>query len=182
METPVSKQTVFKGRIMSVRVDTVLTEDGKQTTREIIERPDTVAVVAIDQERNILLVRQFRYATGKYTVEIPAGVIDPGETPEQAARRELREETGYDCDVLIPIHTYWPAIGYSTEQMTIFLAQGLRRAPLQGDEDRIQLLRLPFADVYETASSGKPLFEDAKSTLGVILAASLLSIDRGRQA
>ncbi|HHX10453.1 MAG TPA: NUDIX hydrolase [Firmicutes bacterium] len=172
METPVSKQTVFSGRILSVRVDTVLTGEGKQTTREIIERPDTVSVVAIDENHNILLVRQYRYATGKYTVEIPAGVIDPGETPEQAARRELREETGYDCDVLIPMHTYWPAIGYSTEKMTIFLARQLRPAPLEGDEERIELLRLPFDDVYEMISGGKPIFEDAKSTLGVILAAS----------
>jgi hypothetical protein len=63
LETPVSKQTVFSGRILSVRVDTVLTGEGKQTTREIIERPDTVSVVAIDENHNILLVRQYRYAT-----------------------------------------------------------------------------------------------------------------------
>jgi len=75
METPISKRTVFKGRILSVRVDTVLTRHGRETTREIVERPDTVSVVAIDEKRNILLVRQYRYATGKYTVEIPAGTI-----------------------------------------------------------------------------------------------------------
>ncbi|HHT85931.1 MAG: NUDIX hydrolase [Bacillota bacterium] len=178
METPISKKTVFTGRILSVRVDTVLTGAGKETTREIIDRPDTVAIVAIDERHNILLVKQYRYATGKHTVEIPAGVIDPGETPEQAARRELREETGYDCDVLIPLHTYWPAIGYSTERMTIFLARGLKHAPLEGDEERIELLRLPFCDVHEMISSGKPIFDDAKSTLGVILAASCTTQNR----
>ncbi|HHY12506.1 MAG TPA: NUDIX hydrolase [Firmicutes bacterium] len=175
METPISKRTVFKGRILSVRVDTVLTRHGRETTREIVERPDTVSVVAIDEKRNILLVRQYRYATGKYTVEIPAGTIDPGETPEQAARRELREETGYDCDNLIPVHLYWPAIGYSTEKMTIFIATGLKPAPLKGDEDSIELLRLPFSQVHDLIDSGKPIFEDAKSTIGVILAARVLA-------
>jgi ADP-ribose pyrophosphatase len=180
VETPISKRTVFTGRILSVRVDTVLTGAGKETTREIIERPDTVAVVALDDNRNILLVKQYRYATGKHTVEIPAGVIDPGETPEQAARRELREETGYDCDILIPVHTYWPAIGYSTERMTIFLARGLKPAPLQGDEERIELLRLPFSDVYEMTRKGKPIFDDAKSAIGVLLAAGVFAGNAGR--
>lgn len=174
METPISRRTVFTGQIMSVRVDTVLTASGEQTTREIVERPDTVAIVAIDEDNNILLVKQFRYATGKHTVEIPAGVIDPGETPEQAARRELREETGYDCDILIPLYSYWPAIGYSTERMTIFLARGLKPAPLEGDEELIELVRLPFSEVYEMAKKGEPVFDDAKSTLGVLLAAPVV--------
>lgn len=174
MEKPITKRTVFQGRILSVSVDTVLTRHGRETTREIVDRPDTVSVVAVDGNWDIFLVRQYRYATGKYTVEIPAGTIDSGEIPEQAARRELREETGYDCETLIPLYTYWPAIGYSTEQMTIFLATGLRLAPLKGDEDSIELVRLPFSQVYDFIESGKPLFEDAKSTIGVILAAQVL--------
>ena len=81
-------------------------------------RPDTVAIVAIDQDLNILLVRQYRYAISKYALEIPAGLVDKGETAEEAARRELREETGYDCTNLRLYILFGRAIGYSTEQMT----------------------------------------------------------------
>ncbi len=174
MEKTISTQTVFKGRILSVRVDTVLTGQGRETTREVVERPDTVSVVAVDANGEILLVRQYRYATGKYTVEIPAGTIDPGETAEEAARRELREETGYDCDRLIPLYTYSPAMGYSTEKMTIFLATGLKLAPLKGDEDDISVDRRPFGQVLRSVVDGSSSFEDAKSTIGVLLAGNVL--------
>ncbi len=176
MEKPMSKRTVFKGRILSVRIDTVLTGQGREITREIVDRPDTVSIVALDTNLDIYLVRQYRYARGDYTVEIPAGTIDPGETPEEAAKRELREETGYDCADLIPLYTYWPAIGYSTEKMTIFLARGLRLAPLEGDEYDICLERLPFKQVYESIGNGIPIFEDAKSTIGVFLAGRVLGL------
>ena len=178
MEKPISKRLVYRGRVLSVRVDTVVTEKGRETTREIVDRPDTVSVVALDNDANILLVRQYRYAISKYTLEIPAGVIDPGETPEQAARRELREETGYDPNSLTRLYSYWPAIGYSTERMTIFLATGLRYAPLEGDEEELHLERLQFAHVRDKvlycADFEEPLFEDAKSVIGVLLAARYL--------
>jgi len=176
MEKAISTRTVFNGRILSVRVDTVLTGHGRETTREVVERPDTVSVVAVDANGQILLVRQYRYATGKYTVEIPAGTIDPGETQEEAAKRELREETGYDCDRLKQLYTYSPAIGYSTEKMTIFLATGLRLAPLKGDEDDISVDCRPFEQVLRSVVEGSSIFEDAKSTIGVFLAGRVLGL------
>jgi ADP-ribose pyrophosphatase len=180
MEKPISKHLVYQGRVLSVRVDTVMTEKGRETTREIVERPDTVSVVAIDTDANILLVRQYRYAIGKYTLEVPAGIVEPGETPEQGAKRELREETGYDSGCLTPLYTYWPAIGYSTERMTIFLATDLRSDPLKGDEEEIHVKRLPFAyvrnSVADCSGSKEPLFEDAKSVMGVLLAARYLEV------
>ncbi len=165
MEKPISKHLVYQGRVLSVRVDTVMTEKGRETTREIVE---------------LLLVRQYRYAIGKYTLEIPAGIVEPGETPEQGAKRELREETGYDSGCLTPLYTYWPAIGYSTERMTIFLATDLRSDPLKGDEEEIHVKRLPFAyvrnSVADCSGSKEPLFEDAKSVMGVLLAARYLEV------
>ncbi|HOL11858.1 MAG TPA: NUDIX hydrolase [Bacillota bacterium] len=178
MEKLVSKRVVYEGRVLSVRVDSVVTEKGRETTREIVVRPDTVAIVAIDQDLNILLVRQYRYAISKYALEIPAGLVDKGETAEEAARRELREETGYDCTNLRPIYTFWPAIGYSTEQMTIFLGTDLVFNPLKGDEEDIQVVRLPFSDVrhqvLRETESEEILFEDAKSVIGVALAAKYI--------
>jgi len=170
LEKKVSSQQVFAGRIVSVRVDKVETATGRITTREIVDRADTVSVLAIDESNRVLLVRQWRYAVGLETLEIPAGSIDPGETPEEAARRELREETGYDCQTLVQLNSYYPAMGYSSERMTIFLARGLVRSPLRGDEDDIRLERMPFDEVFERVVHGSGFFMDAKSNMAVLFA------------
>lgn len=170
MEKRISSQDVYKGRIISLKVETVLTQKGRTTTREIVERPDTVSVVAIDKDKNILLVRQFRYALGRNTLEIPAGTVDQGETRIEAARRELREETGYDCKHLEELVSYYPAVGYSTERMTIYLARELFTAPLKGDEEEISIERVPFDTVYNSVVNGKVIFTDSKSIIGVLIA------------
>jgi ADP-ribose pyrophosphatase len=170
LEKRTATQQIYKGRVVSLKVDTVVMPSGRVTTREVVERPDTVGMLALDERHNVLLVRQFRYAIGHETLEIPAGTIDTGETPQQAAVRELREETGYDPGRLELLLEYGPAIGYCTERMTIFLAHDLRPSPLKGDEERIRLVRMPFDDAYQAILSGKGLFEDAKSTLAILLA------------
>lgn len=170
LETCIGSTPVFKGRIVSLRVDDVEVASGRRTTREVVERPDTVSVLAIDDEGHALLVRQYRYTIGRETVEIPAGTIDPGETAEAAARRELREETGYSCRELEPLISYGPAIGYCTERMTVFLARGLDYAPLQGDEDAISLERVPLDRLVTSITDGSMVFEDAKSVVAILLA------------
>ncbi len=170
MEERISSNQVFRGRILSVRVDQVRTPSGKKTSREVVERPDTVSVLALDESQNVLFVRQFRYVLGRDTLEIPAGTIDAGETREQAARRELREETGYDCHTLSLICEYYPAVGYSTEKMSVFLARELSRAPLDGDEERILLHKMSFDQAYRSALSGLDTFEDAKTRIALLVA------------
>jgi len=155
---------------VKLRVDEVITLSGRKTTREVLERPATVSVLALDAGGNILLVEQYRYAVDRTSLEIPAGVVDKGETLEEAARRELREETGYDCGRLEKLVSYFPAIGYATEEMTVFVAKDLQPAPLKGDEEEIHLVRMPFQDVYRSIVAGAPLFTDAKSTIAVLLA------------
>jgi len=95
IEKTLSSQLIFDGRAVKLRVDTVQMADGRQTTREIVEHSDCIAVVAIDADNNALLVKQFRKPVEKELLEIPAGGINPGEDPEAAVQRELREETGY---------------------------------------------------------------------------------------
>ena len=94
-EQLLSSQQIYEGRAVKLRVDTVEKPSGRITTREIVEHGDCVAIVAIDVEDSVLLVRQFRQAVGKDLLEIPAGGINPGESPTEAVRRELQEETGY---------------------------------------------------------------------------------------
>jgi ADP-ribose pyrophosphatase len=170
LERQISTELLYTGKVVSLRVDKVETETGRISSREIVERADTVSILAIDEDGKVLLVRQYRYAAGTYSLEIPAGSIDPGETAEQAARRELREETGYACDSLEKLYTYYAAMGYSNEKMTVFLARGLRFSPLVGDEDDIRLERVSFQDLHDDVLMGRSPFLDAKSTIAVLLA------------
>ena len=181
METTLSSSRAFIGRIVSVRVDEVETPSGRRATREVVERPDTVSVLAVDDQGRVLLVRQYRYAVGKETLEIPAGTIDPGETPEEAARRELREETGYDCEELKRLITYHPAVGYSTEKMTIFLAKKLVPAPLVGDEESIRAEAVPIAEACGVLFGQSPAGADGalSASDGKTIIALLLVLSRG---
>lgn len=170
MEKCISTQRIYDGKIMAIRVDTVVTSSGRTTTREILERPGVVSVLPLDDERNVILVRQFRYAVGRETLEIPAGVVGKGETPLAAAKRELREETGYDAGFLKEMVSYRPAIGYSTERMTVFLAKDLVYAPEKGDEEDIKVERIPFDQLYDMVVRGRSPLEDAKSIVAILLA------------
>lgn len=173
MERTICSRRVFEGKILSVRVDTVVTPSGRTTTREIVERPEVVSVLPLDDEGKVVLVRQYRYAAGKEVLEIPAGVVGKGESAEEAARRELREETGYDATHLELLVSYRPAVGYSTERMTVFLGRGLVWAPERGDEENIKTERVPFDHLYDSLVRGNSPFEDAKSILAVLLARAL---------
>lgn len=170
-ERVLSSQEIFQGRAIKVRVDTVVKPGGRKTTREIVEHDDCVAIVAIDNEGNVLLVRQFRQAVGKELLEIPAGGIDRGEDAAQAVRRELQEETGYLPQKLKRLGGFYSAPGYSTEYLHLYLATELISSPLEAeDTESIELVRVPFADIPNLIASGK--IYDAKSIAG-LLSASL---------
>lgn len=170
MEKPISSKTVYDGKIMTVKKDIIVHDNGRQSVREIVHRPRTVSVLAVDECGRVLLVKQYRYAKNRCTLEIPAGLVEPDETPEVSARRELREETGYDCECLTPLYSYSPAIGYCTEEMTIYFGRKPRYSPLQGDEHSIALVRIEFDTLYDEITNGKSRFHDAKSALGILLA------------
>jgi len=111
----------------SVDLDEVLLENGWMTRRIRIEHPEASAILPFVSDREIVMVRQFRYALGRETLEIPAGKMDQGELPEACVRRELLEETGYEAEEIRLITTYAPAIGYSNELIHIYSGHGLRR-------------------------------------------------------
>ena len=104
IEIKVDSKEVFSGKLLHVTSDSVLLENGKQAVREIIHHNGAAAVIAFDENNRLLMVRQYRYAIGQELLEIPAGKIDPGETPEQCAARELVEETGYLNEQFALIH------------------------------------------------------------------------------
>lgn len=137
---------------------------GSRHRLEWIEFPPVVAIFPFTEEGEIVLVEQYRAPVGRRTVEIPAGACQPGEPLEDAARRELAEETGFRAARLEPILTYYPAIGYSSERITIFLATGLTPGEASPDdgEDITVLLRNPH-EVEAMIRRGE--IRDSKSLL-----------------
>jgi ADP-ribose pyrophosphatase len=166
-EETLSSRVVFEGRALKLRVDKVKLPGGRQTTREIVEHENCVAIVALDDADNILLVRQFRKPVEKELVEIPAGGIDPGESPEDAVRREMREETGFLPRKLTKLGGFYSSPGFCTEYLHLYLASDLVESPLQAeDSESISLVRVPLAKIPGLIASGTIC--DAKSIAGLL--------------
>lgn len=166
MEKTISSQLIFEGRAVRLRVDTVQTADGRESTREIVEHDNCVAIVAVDGDDNILLVRQFRRAAGKELLEIPAGGIDAGEDAEAAVRREMREETGYLPRRLERLGGFYSAPGFCTEYLYLYLASDLVPSRLFAEDTAaIELVRVAKREIPGLVSSGEIC--DAKSIAGL---------------
>jgi ADP-ribose pyrophosphatase len=149
---------------------------GRETTREIVEHSDCVAILALDDEDNVLLVEQFRKPVEKKLLEVPAGGIEPGEGLEECVRRELREETGFLPKRLERLGGFYSSPGYSTEYLHLFLATELVSSPLQAeDSESIRLVRVPLSEVLGLVNSGAIC--DAKS-----IAALLFFLERQKSA
>ena len=163
----VSRQEIFHGRIVDLRVDTVRLPNGHLTTREVINHPGGVAVVAIDENDNVLTVKQYRYAFGTVLEEIPAGKLERGEDPAAAARRELAEETGAECETLTPLGEILASPGGFTEVLHLYLATGLTFGAQHPDEDEfIDFARVPFGALLDRCLSGG--IRDGKTVAGIL--------------
>ncbi len=166
-EETIARRYVYQGRILNLRVDTVRLPSGRVTTREIVEHRGAVALVPLDEDGHVLMVRQYRKAIERDLLEIPAGTLEPGESPEACARRELAEETGYQADRLEPLLSFYSSPGFCTEQLHLYLARGLRPAAVPRPEDeRLTLERVPLAQVPALISQG--VICDAKSLIGLL--------------
>lgn len=176
----VDSQVVHEGRYLTFRVDTIERADGSRGTRDIVGHPGAVAILAIDDEDRVLLVRQYRVAIGEVLLEVPAGTLDvlPDgsiEDPEIAAPRELEEETGMRAGSWRLIASFWTAPGFASELMHLYLATDLRPADgerLGPDEDEHLLLeRMPWRNAVAAAERGE--LRDAKSILALLWLARL---------
>ena len=176
-ERTLDSRQIYEGRRVNLRVDKVVLPGGRETTREVAEYPDCVAIVAVDAEDNVILVRQYRYAVGRELLEIPAGIIEPGEEPRDSAIRELGEETGYTAAKMQQIGGAYTAPGYSTECMHLFLATGLEPGPSHYEQDEIiEVVPVPLKDIPSIISSGDVC--DGKSVIGLVTL--LLHLERGQ--
>jgi ADP-ribose pyrophosphatase len=149
-------------------VDTVEKTNGTKTTREVVEHSDCIAVVALDEQDNILLVRQFRHAVNKFLLEVPAGGIDPSEEPIDSVRRELQEEIGYFPRKIDKLGGFYATPGYGTEYLHCFVATDLVPARLVAeDTDDIELVRVSPDGIPRLIASGEIC--DAKSIAALLM-------------
>ncbi len=174
-EQVVDSRVVHRGRYLDVRIDTIQRADGTTGTRDVVRHPGAVAVLAMDADDRLLLVRQWRIPAGRAMLEIPAGTLDVHEgvteDPDVAARRELEEETGSRASGWRRLASFWTAPGFATELMHLYLATGLESVHdddrLAPDEDeRLELSRFTIDEALGMVDAGEIL--DAKSMLGIL--------------
>jgi len=162
-------ETLYHGRAFNVRRDEIRLPDGKTARLEIVDHVGAVTLVPVDDQNRVWFVRQYRHPAGEVLLELPAGMVEPGEAPLDCARREIREEIGMAAGRIEPIGEYYLAPGYSTEFMHAFLATDLHPDPLPGDADEfISVEPIPLEVVLHMIESGK--IRDAKTLASLMLA------------
>lgn len=166
IEHVIDTRRVYEGRVVNLRIDIVEFPDGRVAEREIVEHSPSIVVAPLDDRGNVLLVRQYRLAVGQTLLELPAGGMHDGESPEEAATRELREEIGYAAAKLERLGGYFAAPGFCEEYLHFFVASSLTPSPLQADDDEsIDVVPVPLSDVPGLIERGE--VQDAKSVAGL---------------
>ncbi|MEA1987239.1 MAG: NUDIX hydrolase [Candidatus Marinimicrobia bacterium] len=168
IEKSLSSEDVYKGVLLNIKKDIVELPNGKTSVREYVLHPGAVVVVAFLPNGNIFLERQFRFPSKEVFIELPAGKIDPGETLDTTASRELAEETGYYPNKLEYIGKLLPGIGYTNEIIHIYKADDLEKREVKCDDDEfLEIFDVPFEEAFEMVMSGKIV--DAKSMIAIFM-------------
>ncbi len=166
-EKTLSQEYIFKGRILNLRVDEALLPDGTTAGREVVEHPGGVCVAALTDDDCLLFVRQFRYPYGEILPEIPAGKRDPGETPLETGKRELKEETGYTAKNYLSLGRVYPSPGYFNEVIYMYLATDLAAGEVAPDEDEfLEVEKIPLTRAVDMVMNDE--ITDAKTQAAVM--------------
>ncbi|MBO1578983.1 NUDIX hydrolase [Bacillus sp. XF8] len=167
-ERTVATEPIFDGKVIKVRVDEVVLPNGEVSKREIVNHPGAVAIIAVTDEEKIVLVEQYRKALEKEIVEIPAGKLEPGEKPEITAIRELEEETGYVCNKMEFITSFYTSPGFADEILYVYKATGLKKKENKAalDEDEfVELMEVSLEEAVELMKNQR--IHDAKTMFAV---------------
>lgn len=169
LERRMERECIFEGKILNLFRDKVCLPDGSSSYREVIEHLGAVCILPIDENENAYYVQQYRYAINCELLELPAGKLDPGETPEFAAKRELKEETGLTALKWIYLGEYYPSPGYSDEVITCFLAEGLINGNSEPDEGEfLSVNTIPYSELLDLVEKNK--IKDGKTCYSVLMA------------
>ena len=167
------REYVHRGRILDVSRSRFMSETKGEVEIEIVHHNGGAGTLPIFEDGTVALVKQWRYPLGRYSLEIAAGRIEPGHTPEETAVRELEEELGYRARELRKLGEFFVAPGYCEERLYVYLAIGLEASKqCLDDDEEIEIVRMPFEDALVRVHSGE--IDDAKSIITILLAASLI--------
>lgn len=174
-EKRIERKDIFDGHVFKVYLDKVEISDGSIRPREVVEHNGGVCVVALDEKKEIYMVRQYRYAAGTEMLEIPAGKLEKGEDPFKAAKRELSEETGCTAEKWTSLGVVYPTPGYCSERLYIYLAQELKTGEMHLDDGEILTVeKYPISQVVDMIMSGE--ITDAKTVVGVLKTTNLVNV------
>lgn len=174
-EQTLSSRTVYKGKIVTLKVDEALLPNGAKAGREVVEHPGGVCVLALQADGTVPLVRQFRYPLGDVLLELPAGKLEHGEAPLPAAIRELGEEVGLEPGEMTGLGYLYVSPGFCTEKLHMYLARNVKSVPVHPDEDEfLDIVHLPFEALVEQVMSGQ--ITDAKTVATVLKTKTLLGL------
>lgn len=172
-EKTLYSKKIFSGNIIKVRVDTVQLPNGNKSTREIVEHNGAVGIVAITENNEVVMVRQYRKPIEKVILEIPAGKLDKDEDPLKCAIRELEEETGLKADNITSLGYFIPSPGFANEILHLYMATNLVEGKINLDEDEfVETQLIPIEDLYSMIMNGEII--DGKTIIGILKVYELL--------
>ena len=171
-ETTLSSEEIFNGRVIRVTYDKVLLENGNTSTREVVHHHGGACILPVDENENITMVRQYRYALGEEMWELPAGKLEKGEDPFEAAKRELAEECGLTADHFVDLGVVYPTVGYDSEKIYLWAATGLHSVNQHLDEDEfLDVVKMPLDEALRLVMDGT--IKDSKTQIGILKYAML---------
>ena len=171
-EKTLKSEKIYEGTIINLRRDKV-TAQGGTSYREIIEHNGGAVIAALTEDKKLVMVRQYRKPADKVMLEVPAGKIDPGEMPLEAAVRELKEETGYTASKVEFLTEFYPSVGYSEERLYLYLCTGLTPGETCFDENEaIEIEEIDLDRLFKMAISGE--LDDAKTIIAILMVKALV--------
>lgn len=175
-EVQTASEDIYNGRILNVKKDTVRLPNGDTSTRELIRHVGAVCVIPVTAENEVIIERQYRYPYDAVITEIPAGKLDSKQEDRlSAAKRELREETGFSADEWIELGSFYPAAAYSDEYITMYLARELHQGKQELDKDEfLNVMKVPLAELIDAVMAGE--IPDAKTQTAILKAARFLGL------
>ncbi|WP_042145804.1 NUDIX domain-containing protein [Paucisalibacillus sp. EB02] len=168
-EKTIHTETIYDGNVVKLQVDDVVLPNGKEAKRELIKHPGAVAIIPITKDKKIVLVEQYRKPLGKSIIEIPAGKLEPGESPELTAVRELEEETGYTTKKLTKVTSFYTSPGFADELMLIYLTNELEKLdfpPALDEDEFVEILELTLEEAKQYVEEQR--IHDAKTNYAIL--------------